>query len=748
MSIPLTSSFPTAYDTDKNLFLVHDSLRVRLAEDYDPGDTTITVSGDTTDFPENGFITLTEQLSDIEFRAISLYYSSKTDTTFENLTLCPGFVDTIKPKDITHVTQNVMSYHHNALKNALIAVQRFIGVEGAVDTKPFGTTLSGKINFLNKLILTPKAWFSMDRTVGIVPLCVTFTDESLRLGSGEVIYIWSFGEDTSVISGSISTASNMSIVNGATIQKCFSIPGIYDVSLKVINEYGEDIVKFERAIDARIGAPNEAVIDFTAKSSQHLTPGQPTGGPYTTPPKIKSATNVFIDVRVKSGENPNTPGRSYAGELLNGHGSAIDPITAYTWNLSDDLSHSNSHIARAIYSVGGIYNVELRVDTELGAYRITTYEDVVDIVEQTNLWLWTFTSESYSGGIVRANEFGLISETFKSRTPTLLVNRNNSFLDYLGFAPFTSGTEAKAKKEFARNTMFSGNGTTTSGEHGDALLFWSSGGNDVEHQKIIINKFNGFLDTYESETSIDDKPWNWAALCSETDAYFIFGTQEFSTPPYHNYANPEKTTYSLEDQSYTSVPLTASDFNNGADVLLEHISKYTDIGIPKNGYFAVYRTAWKDQTGYLVRNSAINEFFRLSGFYKTEGTISDPFLTMTRLPDVGGVAKTEGQLVPMSNGIFFFNNSGDISAYNEASGVWEKAGPTLGSVSFRTLQDSSVNAYDNIANTLLATSDKEHRAYLSYDYSSNAFIKFNNVDLTFSSAGSRPSGTQFIMGIY
>lgn len=88
------SNYPNQLDTDTNLYLVHDSLRVRLAEDYNPGDTTIIVDSDpTTTFPSNGIITLTEQCSAIEKRAISFEYTGMTTNSFTGLTLLDGFID-------------------------------------------------------------------------------------------------------------------------------------------------------------------------------------------------------------------------------------------------------------------------------------------------------------------------------------------------------------------------------------------------------------------------------------------------------------------------------------------------------------------------------------------------------------------------------------------------------------------------------------------------------------------------------
>ena len=111
-----------------------------------------------------------------------------------------------------------------------------------------------------------------------------------------------------------------------------------------------------------------------------------------------------------------------------------------------------------------------------------------------------------------------------------------------------------------------------------------------------------------------------------------------------------------------------------------------------------------------------------------------------------GTTKLEGQLVDMSNGLFFFNNSGSISAYNDTAGVWETG--SSATTSFRNLQDSTVSDFDNTTNTLLATSDGDRIAYLSYDYSTNAMIKFNGVDLTFTLLSSRPGGEQWAMGVY
>ena len=62
---------------------------------------------------------------------------------------------------------------------------------------------------------------------------------------------------------------------------------------------------------------------------------------------------------------------------------------------------------------------------------------------------------------------------------------------------------------------------------------------------------------------------------------------------------------------------------------MEYASHYSVMGVPDNGYFAVYRATWKDSSGYFVRNGSVGTYFRLNSFYKTEGTLSNEFQSIT-----------------------------------------------------------------------------------------------------------------------
>lgn len=767
--IPDATNYPISLDTDTNLFLVHDSLRVRLLEDYNPGDVSIFIEGNEdviSRFPPTGIITLTEQCSDLDERAISLFYGSRTDTTFDQLELLPYFKDVVKPKKITNVTMNVLDKHHNHLKDALISIETFLGVQGQTDLVPLGKTLTGRINFLKKLILRPRAWFTADKKFGLIPLCVTFKDESLRTDvDGDIIYTWSFGDQEYSISQTISNLDVIDVtssvpygainviatdLDGNTIKKCYSSPGIYDVKLTVKNDYGEDTVIFEEFITAKTEAPEEAIINIIPKNTQDYTDGIPSGGPYTTSPKIRSPINTFIEFDINQGENPNTPGYSYGGEVLDGLDNAIDPITQYTWKLNDDLDHENNYFARASYGIGGYYDLTLRVDTKYGAYRITSYKQSIDIVESQNLWLFNYkTKNSVDGGIVEAYEFGLLSETFKKLgNQTVNITRSNAFLNYLSDPLYDSNTEERSKKEFFRNNIFTRKGTIDSGDKGESLIFWADGGSVNDSEEIKIKSYNAFSDSYSSLNSITGQPWNWTAFVSQENVDFILGQGDFVTP-FTNPTNNKRTTYNLQSGSVTgSSTLNLNDFENGAQELLYHSSDFANSGEPTNGYFATYRSTWKDSSGYLLRNSSVNDFFRIASFYRTNGTLSNVYSTITKLPDMIGSVKVEGELVTLSNGVFFFDNTGEIVAWNDVSLTWEVGRSSSSSLSFRSLQDDNVSGFDKSSNTLLAASDNDRLAYLSFDYSNKSFIKFNGTDLTFSSAGNRPSGIQFKMGIY
>ena len=762
MVVPLGSNFPDEFDTDLNLFQVYDGMRLRLAEDYNPGDTSVVVEGDLlilSRFPPTGLITLTEQCSDVDERAISFHYTGVDFETgvISGLELLDGFPDVIKPKKITNVTMNVMAEHHNNMKDALIAIQEFAGVEGTKDDAPFGPTLEGRINFLRELVLQPKAWFTSDIRTGIVPLTVEFREMAFRLGTdgtaGPVEITWDFGDQTA---STISLASVISATDmvpgdavdvivrdedGGKIKKIYHTPGIYTVKMTVKNDFGEDEAVFEDYISARSKAPDEAVIRFVENTeTQEASPGVPPNGPFETVPTIRSPINTLIEINIPDGPNPATPNRSWSGELLDSSDQPIDKITSWTWAIGDDLNHASSPNTKASFSVGGIYDLKIRVDTELGAYRITTYEDAIDIIENQNLWLFTYQNSTS----VRSYEYGLISESFKlTSAPTYVVNRNDAFLD-------GKPEEGKQKEEFRKNTSFAKVGSSGSGLGATALLFWAGGRGASElisTEKIRSVEFSGFLGTYVTRSEIP-RAWNWLSFNGANSTFFFGGTTSDSPLPNTSPVNTDVLEVDLLTLSTTVTELLGQNYLNGAQELENNVAIYDGTGESTFGHFSVYRTSFKDNSGYFARNDGVGPFFRIKSFYMTEGTTSNPVINIRKMQDIQGPTKLEGRMTDLSQGIYFFNNTGSISSFNDFTTTWATGGPGLNSILYRSLQDTSTIGFDSPANTLLLASDGDKRAYLSYDYSENVFLKFQEIDTTFVTLGQRPSGEQWMMGVY
>lgn len=759
MTIPDGSNFPIQFDNDENLYLVKDSLRLRLYEDYMPGDKSIIVEGELSvmeKWPSTGLITLTEQCSEVDERAISFYYNGffineDNTATFENLELLSNFNDVNKLKKITNVTQNVMDRHHNQIKDAVIAVQNFIGTKDTIDDIPFGETLEGRTNFLRNLALSPKAWFTADKRVGIVPFDVEFKDLSFRLATDTtnepVTITWDFGDNTA------STVSLISVTDevpddaidvlvydedGGVVKKSYIKPGIYDVKVKVKNQFGEDECHFPNYITARVEAPKEAIIRIRDDSSQISTPGNPPDGPFIVTPKIRSSINTLINFEIEEGENPAQIGYSFGGELLDGNKNPIDPIVTYTWSFGDNLIHNNSIYSQAAYNIGGIYDLKLRVDTEFGAYRITTYENCIDIVEDVNLWLWNYQSTN----TIKSYEYGLISQTFKlTNNATAVVSRDDSFLNNVP-------NSNHQKSEFRKNVGFTKRSNTSSGKQGSSLIYYSSGRQEhepVSSETIEFLEFNGFLGTYIPRNPIS-RPWNWVSFNANNICYFILGSITGTRSSNQSKTNLVKQELNLSSLSVNEITMSSVDFNNASE-LMDNVSEYSS-GLSVYGHYSVYRSTWKDSTGYLARNDGVGPFFRIKSFYKTVGSIGNPFQTFKKLQDIQGTTKLEGELVNLIDGIYIFNNTGSISRYDDVGNVWSSTGPGANSSVFRRLQDTSVLGFDNKSNTCFAVSDGDRRVYISFDYSSKSFIKFDQTTKTFSLLGDKPVGEQFVIGVY
>lgn len=699
--IPQGSNYPEALDTNDNLYQVQDALRVPLGFDYHPGSASILADGDLSRFPTTGIITLVEQQSSPKERAISLYYGSRTNREFNDLELLPDSIDVLKPKKITMITLQAMANHREALKDAILTIEKFLGTKHQMETEPRGNTIFGRLNFLKKILFSPKAWFEANRTIGAAP----FTTKFVFTGSGnygpvgQVIYDWNFNDET------ISTVE-------PEVEKTFLSPGEYTVSLTVKNYYGEDTVTFHNMVKIKGQAPEEATVKFLPFQNQIYMDD--------IIPKIRTPINqpVLIEVPQKTMENKKT----FAGELIDPRtNKAADSVTNYTWSLHDDLPHTNTHKTKALYTVGGFYDLVLRTDTSQGAYRITTYENCIDVVEPTNLWIWVNENKQR----VRSYEFGLVGETLKTSSNTYALRANDKFLE---------GNE-RQKFEFWRNNGFAKKTPLRSGEGGEGFLFWASGRtpeDSTSAEQIYFTTYNGFSDYYKVEHSVA-RPWNWAALVAEKDVYFIYGTPTEEPLPTVSLTNTSKVTYNIGSGITSNYSIEYKNYKNGAHDLTVNHGVFTSTYQTPHGHYSAYRTTWKDNIGYILKNSSLGEYFDFQSFYKTEGTLGSPFNNIVKLPDMPGDSNKEGSLVALNNGVYFFNNHGNTYCFNTTSGAWE-----------------SVNSHNKIArnelNSLLAASDLESKAYVNIEDTS--FFKFNEIDMSYVTFNHGPLNKQWLMSIF
>jgi|APGre2960657373_1045057.scaffolds.fasta_scaffold05069_2 PKD repeat protein len=744
--------FDSEYDDDTSLYTVKDSAYLVLSKDYNPGDTSITVDLDTEKnflFPSTGIITLVEQCSDPANRAVSFYYTSRTDTTFDGLTVLDFTPDTYKPSRQTTVVMNVMAEHHNNLKDAIIAIQNFVGIKdlpGSLSTVNTGK-LEERTNFLISKAFEPKAWFTVNKRIGLAPFTVQFSNQSVRLGEdipdNTINFYWDFGDNTASNIGYYETTETVPSgvldvivedTDAGTITKTYTRTGTFTVKLTVTNKYGSDTVEFVDLVNAKYEAPDVAVVTFNATGIQQCLPSEGNCQVFKTP------TGQQVSLEIPSGINPET-NRTYSGEELDGSGNPIDPIVTYTWLLSDDTGHGNDQTTTALYTIGGLKDVVVRCDTESQAYRITTYNSFIDVVERQNLWLSTFFSNSST--VIQTSEFGLISETFKtkqSQTSTLTIN--TSFL-----AAATNATQLI--KEFRKNTNFTNRANISSGLAGAAVLHYATGrGSEViSDEKINALQYNGYLESY-SAFQIITRPWNWVCFNFLNKSYFMFGNLTTTQNTGESKTNLTLQTHDLLSNTVLSSSFSASDFAGNATELLNNAAQFNSSGQPIYGNFSAYRTAWRDRSGYILKNDGVGDFFRLKSFFSTSSTAANTIASFNKLPDILGPTKYEGELVNLTSGLFFFNNTGAVSSYIPTEQTWRTGGPGLNSAVFAALQDPTVVGYDNDTNTLLATSDGDRRAYLSFDYTNKSFLKFNDLDLTFTKLPDRPSGTQWNMGVF
>jgi PKD repeat protein len=186
------SIFPSALDSYSQLYEAKNLARTKLTKDLPFLSDYIFVQ-DASYFPDEGILRLylPEKPGLVsEF----VYYTKKNNNSFYNLKR--GFMPALDTRrqepwpEGTIVESGVFAEHHNALKDAVINIQKKIGITTSEDE----ATITGSIKMLENKYYSPIPLFRAYPLKGRLPTQVTFQNFSTTVADR---YLWDFGDGDS-----------------------------------------------------------------------------------------------------------------------------------------------------------------------------------------------------------------------------------------------------------------------------------------------------------------------------------------------------------------------------------------------------------------------------------------------------------------------------------------------------------------------------------------------------------------------
>jgi PKD repeat protein len=209
------SIYPQALDDKDTLYEAKNNAETNLKQSMTYNAKNIVVE-DASAFPSNGLLRIGPK-SGVPGMAELIYYGKKNNNIFGDL--LRGFAGSRQnswPAG-AYVANSVMAEHHNALKDAILNIERNVGMRMFPDAE----SLNGLLKTLENRFLAPKPIFRGYPLKGPPGLKVRFQNFS----GGDVIrYLWDFGDGTT------------SIDKNPT--HTFSQNGFYTIKLNVITSTG------------------------------------------------------------------------------------------------------------------------------------------------------------------------------------------------------------------------------------------------------------------------------------------------------------------------------------------------------------------------------------------------------------------------------------------------------------------------------------------------------------------------------
>ncbi len=201
------SIYPQAIDSSDTLYEVKNNAETVLSQSLNFNGKFIIVD-DTSRFSDKGLIRIGTEL---------IYYNMKSAGIFKDLKR--GFAGSVQNQwgKGTKVTMTVDAESHNAVKDAVLNIEKYLGV---VDTND-ANSLNGILSAQEKRFLAPKPIFRGIPVIGAPPLKVRFQNFSNK---DAVRFFWDFGD------GGFSDEVNPTHV--------YTSEGVYTVLLKMITSLG------------------------------------------------------------------------------------------------------------------------------------------------------------------------------------------------------------------------------------------------------------------------------------------------------------------------------------------------------------------------------------------------------------------------------------------------------------------------------------------------------------------------------
>ena len=183
------SVFPQAKDSPFNLHYVTNKAMDTLRQTLPPNGKYI-ILNDASKFPESGIIKITPSSSDTLLTTNEVvFYGKKIGDQLHLLHRGYNGTSTNTWPTGSKVTCPLMAEQHNGLANALVQIQKKIGLKD----NPSADSIHGILNYIENKWFAPKPVFRAYPRAGSSPLTVTFHNFSTGF---DVRYLWEFGDGT------------------------------------------------------------------------------------------------------------------------------------------------------------------------------------------------------------------------------------------------------------------------------------------------------------------------------------------------------------------------------------------------------------------------------------------------------------------------------------------------------------------------------------------------------------------------